>query len=150
MEFKSELYKQAFSRVKPSPEKLQEVIDMTENKKPRRIVRRFLVTAVIMALAALMAIGANAASGGELLAHIISYREYTQEDGQEVAEMEIQLDDDMLEKGGVGEFEIIQNEDGKAILSYTDENGKKVTKEIDTFELGPVEQVESQVESQIK
>ena len=41
---------------------------MTEQKEPRKIVRNLLVTAAIMALAVLTAMGANAASGGELFA----------------------------------------------------------------------------------
>lgn len=105
-----ERYKKMFSRVKASPEKIQEVIDMTENRKPRKIVRNLLVTAAIMALAVLTAMGANAASGGELFAKIVSYMEYTTEDGMDVAEMEIELDDKMLEGSTEGSFEIIQSE----------------------------------------
>lgn len=146
-----EKYKKMFSRVKASPEKIQEVIDMTETRKPRRIVRNLLVTAAIMALAVLTAMGANAASGGELFAKIVSYVEYTAEDGTEVAEMKIELDDKMLEGNNSGSFEIIQGEDGKAVMTFTDENGKKVTKEIDLEELdGTAGQVQSQVESQLK
>ena len=41
MEFYTDLYKRAFSKVKASPEKMQEVIAMTENKrKPRRTARQ--------------------------------------------------------------------------------------------------------------
>ena len=144
-------YKQAFSKLKASPEKIQEVINMTEAKKPRKIVRRLLVTAIIMALAVLTAMGANAASGGELFAQIISYVEYTTQDGTQVAEMEIKLDDGALASGGVGEFEVIQNEDGKAYMTYTDEDGNKVTKEIRLDELeGTASQVQSQVQSQME
>ncbi len=126
-----EKYKRMFSRVKASPEKIQEVIIMTEKRRPRKIVRSLLVTAVIMALAVLTAMGANAASGGELFAKIVSYTTYTAEDGTEVAEMEVELDDKMLEGNTTGSFEIVQGEDGKAVMTYTDENGKKVTQEID-------------------
>lgn len=104
---------------------------MTENRKPRRIVRNLLVTAAIMALAVLTAMGANAASGGELFAKIVSYTTYTTPEGDEIAEMEVELDDKMLEGNTTGSFEIVQDEDGKAVMTYTDENGKKVTKEID-------------------
>lgn len=133
-----EKYKKMFSRVKASPEKIQEVIDMTETRKPRRIVRNLLVTAAIMALAVLTAMGANAASGGELFARIVSYVEYTAEDGTEVAEMQVEIDDGALGEDGIGGFEIIQGEDGKAFMVYTDENGQKVTKEIDSFNLNGI------------
>lgn len=133
-----EKYKRIFSRVKASPEKIQEVIDMTETRKPRRIVRNLLVTAAIMAMAVLTAMGANAASGGELFAKIVSYVEYTTEDGEHVAEMQVEIDDDALGEDGIGEFEIMQGEDGKAVLTYTDENGQKVTKEIESFDLNGV------------
>ena len=150
MEFRPELYRQAFSRVKPSPEKRQEVIEMTEKKRPSRIVRRFLVTAVIMAIAALMAMGANAASGGKLFARLVSYQEFTDDNGQSAIKVEYQIDDDRLAEDGVGEFKIVQGEDGKAVLTYTDEDGKTVTEEIDSFVLdgnsSAIEQVESQAE----
>ncbi len=133
-----ERYKKMFSRVKASPEKIQEVIAMTEQKKPRKIVRNLLVTAAIMALAVLTVMGANAASGGELFAKIVSYTEYTAEDGSEVMEMTIDLDDSKLEGFTSGEFEIVQGEDGKAVLTYTDENGQKVSKVIDSFDLDGV------------
>lgn len=143
-----ERYKKMFSRVKASPEKIQEVIDMTETKKPRRIVRNLLVTAAIMALAVLTAMGANAASGGELFAKIVSYVEYTTEDGMDVAEMEIELDDRKMEGNTEGSFEIIQDESGKAVMVYTDENGKKVTTEIDLEGLdGVTGQVKEQQEA---
>lgn len=146
-----EKYKKMFSRVKASPEKIQEVIAMTEKRKPGRIVRNLLVAAAIMALAVLTAMGANAASGGELFAKIVSYVSYTADDGTEVAEMKIELDDKALEGNTDGTFEIVQGEDGKAVMTFTDENGKKVSREIDLEKLdGAVSQVQSQVESQLK
>lgn len=126
-----ERYKKMFSRVKASPEKIQEVIAMTENKRPKRIVQRLLVTAAIMALAALTAMGANAASGGELFARIVSFVSYTDEDGTEVAGIQIELDDKLLDGEGSGTFEIIEGEDGKASIVFADKDGRKVTKEID-------------------
>lgn len=123
---------------------------MTENKRPRRIVRGILVTVIIMALAVLTAVGANAASGGQLFAHLVSYHAYTDEDGTEVAEMEIEIDDDALANGGVGEFQITQDESGKAFMTYTDEDGNEVTQEIDLEEEidGITNQIQDQAESQ--
>lgn len=145
-------YKRAFSRLKASPEKIQEVIDMTENiRKPKRIIRHLLVAAAVVAFAALTAMGANAASGGKLFAQIVSYVEYEQ-DGEQVAKMEIQLDGEALEKGGVGEFKIVAGEDGKAYMTYTDENGKEVTQEInlEDYQNDTANEVQKQVESQLE
>ncbi len=47
----------------------------------------------------------------------------------------MEIDDDALGAGGIGEFEIVQGEDGKAVMTYTDENGQKVSKVIDSFNL---------------
>lgn len=124
-----ERYKKMFSRVKASPEKIQEVIDMTETKKPRRIVRNLLVTAAIMALAVLTAMGANAASGGELFKTVVAYA-FNGED----LELEYRLDDGSMFDGDSYTYEIVDGENGKTILTYTDENGNKVSKGIDAFQ----------------
>ena len=74
MEFYTDLYKRAFSKVKASPEKMQEVIAMTENKrKPRRTARRMLAVAAIAALAVLTAVGASAAQGGYIFTHVTAF-----------------------------------------------------------------------------
>lgn len=52
--------------------------------------------------------------------------------------MTIDLDDSKLEGFTSGEFEIVQGEDGKAVLTYTDENGQKVSKVIESFDLDGV------------
>lgn len=72
MEFNKELYQRAFSRVKASPEKIQEVLDMTESKRPK-LARRLLTAAVIAALLSLVALGANAAMGGEAFSRVIGF-----------------------------------------------------------------------------
>lgn len=132
MEFKPNLYKRACSRLTAPPKKIQEVIAMTEKqRKPKKIVRGLLVAAAIMALAVLGAMGANAATGGELFARIVSYVEY-EVDGGKVGKMVIEIDDDQLTEDCQGSFEIYQEgEDSKAYMTYTDENGQKITQEID-------------------
>ncbi|MCI8396038.1 MAG: hypothetical protein HFE89_05580, partial [Acutalibacter sp.] len=47
------LYKQTFSKLVPSPQLIQEVLDMTETKKrPKKfILRRLVVAALVVALA---------------------------------------------------------------------------------------------------
>lgn len=129
MEFNKELYQRAFSRVKASPEKIQEVIDMTENRRTKRIARKMLVAVAVTALAVLTAMGANAATGGQLFARIVSYTESA--DGS-TAEMVIEIDDGAEGGGQVQEFTLYEaGDDGKATMQYWDENGKEVRQEID-------------------
>lgn len=129
MEFNKELYQRALSRVKASPEKIQEVIDMTENRGTKRIARKLLVAVAVTALAVLTAMGANAATGGQLFARIVSYTESA--DGS-TAEMMVEIDDGALESGQVQDFTLYEaGDDGKATLTYRDENGKEVRQEID-------------------
>ncbi len=124
-----EKYKKMFSRVKASPEKIQEVIAMTESRKPRRIVRNLLVTAAIMALAVLTAMGANAASGGELFTYVVSCTF----NGQDSETVEYHLDSGDVVKGGLGSYVVIEGEDGKAVITYTDGDGNEVSNSIDAF-----------------
>lgn len=134
MEFHTDLYKRAFSKLTASPDRIKEVIEMTENKKPKRfILRRAAVTASVVALAFAVAAAANAASGGALLARVISSSSYVQGD-QCITEMVIEVDDgDAAGGAGYGQYEIEQKgEDGKAILFHLDENGNRVdSQEID-------------------
>ncbi len=126
-----ENYKKMFSRVKASPEKIQEVIAMTESRKPRKIVRNLLVTAAIMALAVLTAMGANAASGGELFTYVVSCTF----NGEDIETVEYHLDSGDVVKGGLGSYVITEGEDGRAVLTYTDKDGNEVSKDIETFGL---------------
>lgn len=129
MEFDRDLYKRTFSRLKASPEKIQEVIDMTENRKTKRIARKMLVAVAVTALAVLTAMGANAATGGQLFARIVSYTESA--DGT-TAEMVFEIDDSGEDGGKIQEFSLYEaGDDGKAVMRYWDENGKEVRQEID-------------------
>lgn len=132
MEFNRDLYKRACSKLTAPPDTVKEVIRMTEmQKKPRKWTRRMLVAAAVTALAVLTAMGANAASGGELFARIVSYVEYEQ-DGEKVGEIVVEIDDSAIGGNATGEYTIsIEGEEGKPVLSYTDEDGNKVSKEID-------------------
>lgn len=61
------LYKRTFSKITLPETKREEILSMTETGKTRKpIGRKLLVTAIVTALAAALAMGANAASGGEL------------------------------------------------------------------------------------
>ena len=124
-----ENYKKMFSRVKASPEKIQEVIAMTESRKPRKIVRNLLVTAAIMALAVLTAMGANAASGGELFTYVVSCTF----NGEDIETVEYHLDSGDVVKGGLGSYVITEGEAGRAVLTYTDKDGNEVSKDIEAF-----------------
>ena len=68
MEFNRDLYQKAFSRIALSDKKREEILQMTEQNEKRRkpIGRRMLVAAVTALLAAILAMGANAATGGEM------------------------------------------------------------------------------------
>lgn len=68
MEFDRDLYQKAFSRITLSDKKREEILHMSEQKEKRRkpIGRRMLVAAVTALLAAVLAMGANAATDGEL------------------------------------------------------------------------------------
>ena len=65
MEFDRDLYQKAFSRIALSDKKREEILHMTEQKEKRRkpLGRRMLVAAVTALLAAILAMGANAADG---------------------------------------------------------------------------------------
>lgn len=130
-----EKYKKMFSRVKASPEKIQEVIAMTEKRKPGRIVRNLLVAAAIMALAVLTAMGANAASGGELF-RILSFTEY-EENGTHVGEIVVEYDDDVVGEDKNGEYTIVMQGDTDDIEGYdlyhhyVDADGNEHMEELD-------------------
>lgn len=71
MEYGNELFQRTFSHLRASPRLREELLAMTEQKtnerKPKRYVaRRLLVTAMVLALAFALAMGANAATDGEL------------------------------------------------------------------------------------
>lgn len=87
MELDRDLYQRAFSKITLSESKREEILKMTEQaKKPKRFVgRKLLIAAAAVALAAALAMGANAASGGELGERFVDYLcSFTAEDGTEV------------------------------------------------------------------
>lgn len=87
MELDRDLYQRAFSKITLSESKREEILKMTEQaKKPKKwIGRKLLITAAAMVLAAALAMGANAASGGELGERFVDYLcSFTAEDGTEV------------------------------------------------------------------
>ncbi len=66
-----DLFQRTFSHLEISPALSEKLSAITEtagkDKKPKRfILRRLTVTAVILALAVVLTVGANAATGGEL------------------------------------------------------------------------------------
>ncbi len=108
MKLEKESYRQTFSQLKASPELRKELLAMTENKeksrKPKKFVlRRLAVAAAVMALAFALAMGANAATGGELYEATIGRVIYTftMEDG---GKAEIFANDD-------GSFTVIERRD---------------------------------------
>lgn len=117
MEPSKELYQRTFSRLKASPELGKELLSMTEKtRKPKKfILRRLAVAAAVTALAAALAMGANAATGGELYEATIGKLVYTfkMDDGN-IARM-------YEGKSADGKVNFIIEEEGAA--SSTDESG---------------------------
>lgn len=71
MKMDKTLYERTFSHLKASPALREELLTMTEQskgtRKPKKfILRRLAIVAAVMALAAALAMGANAATNGEL------------------------------------------------------------------------------------
>lgn len=122
-----ELFQRTFSKVKASPKMYQEVIRMTEQRKPKRfILRRLVVAALVLALAAALAMGANAATEGGLFKHFVSLITYC-EDGSILLtyEGDEKMDGDIIFT--VREF----GKDGKGYITYEDKDGNTITEEVD-------------------
>ncbi len=66
-------YRQTFAHVKAPPQLTTEVLNMTEQKrKPKKfIARRLVAAAIATAMLGALALGANAATGGELFDRIV-------------------------------------------------------------------------------
>ena len=102
---------------------------MTEQRKPKRfIVRRLVVAALVLALAAALAMGANAATNGEFFNHVVTFVTTTVD-----GEMEIEVTADLgaiTEDGMV--FTVRDTGDGrKSYITYRDKNGNIITEEMD-------------------
>lgn len=128
------LFEQTFSKLTASPRMIQEVINMTETKRrPKKfILRRLVIAALVMALAFALAMGANAASNGELFKSVMTFVSYT-DDGMAI---EVSIDTDALEnacEAGATVFSIEDdvNGDGRAKIFYKDRDGNYVTEEFD-------------------
>lgn len=82
-------YRQTFAKLKAPPRMETEVYQMTEQRRrPKKFVaRRLVVAAMAAALAGALAIGANAATGGELFGNIVitlageGFRQVESDDG---------------------------------------------------------------------
>lgn len=135
MEFHPDVYKRACSKLNAPPDAVKEAIEMIEQKrKPRKAVRNLLVTAAILALAVLAAMGANAASDGELFEEVLFFSvcKATDESGEVKLSMDVAENGDALQSAQ--KFTITEDGEGKAYLTYTDENGAQVREEFDLTE----------------
>lgn len=108
------LFKQTFSKLTASPHILEEVIEMTERKqKPKKfILRRLVVAALAMALAAALAMGANAATNGKLFESVMTFTAIG-DDGTAYA---ITINKEAVEQAA---------EDGEVIYTFTEQEGEK-------------------------
>lgn len=105
---------------------------MTETKKrPKKfILRRLVVAALVVALAAALAMGANAATGGELFKGVASFVTYS-EDGETIM---VTVDFDALEgaeDGDVEDFSIEEKGSGQGRIVYKDKDGNTVIEDIE-------------------
>ena len=135
MEFHPDVYKRACSKLNAPPDAVKEAIEMIEQKrKPRKAVRNLLVTDAILALAVLAAMGANAASDGELFEEVLFFSvcKATDESGEVKLSMDVAENGDALQNAQ--KFTITEDGEGKAYLTYTDENGIQVREELDLTE----------------
>ena len=135
MEFHPDVYKRACSKLNAPPDAVKEAIEMIEQKrKPRKAVRNLLVTPAILALAVLAAMGANAASDGELFEEVLFFSvcKATDESGEVKLSMDVAENGDALQNAQ--KFTITEDGEGKAYLTYTDENGIQVREELDLTE----------------
>jgi len=105
---------------------------MTETKKrPKKfILRRLVVAALVVALATALAMGANAATGGELFKGVVSFVSYS-EDGEAIM---VTVDSDALEAaedGDVEYFSIKEKGSGQGRIVYKDKDGNTVIEDIE-------------------
>lgn len=138
MEYGNELFQRTFSHLRASPRLREELLAMTEQKtserKPKRYVaRKLLVAAMVLALAFALAMGANAATGGELYEATIGKMVYTftldgggkgelyvkEDGGVVIVARDDDVDDEAAENSGNGVYE-------KSIEVETDEDGNTV------------------------
>ncbi len=126
------LFKQTFSKLTVSPQFIQEVIEMTETKKgPKKfILRRLLIAALAVALAFALAMGANAASGGELFESVVSFVSYTV-DGQAIAFAVNSNALEEIEEDGTVVYHFKETGDGKMVMGYKSNDGKTSLIEIE-------------------
>ena len=135
MEFHPDVYKRACSKLNAPPDAVKEAIEMIEQKrKPRKAVRNLLVPAAILALAVRAAMGANAASDGELFEEVLFFSvcKTTDESGEVKLSMDVAENGDALQNAQ--KFTITEDGEGKAYLTYTEENGIQVREELDLME----------------
>lgn len=94
MERNKELFQRTFSRLKASPESGKELLAMMEQaKKPKKFaLRRLAVAAAVLALAVALAMGANAATGGEMFGTVLKYVTSFTMDGSKIDMYEGKID----------------------------------------------------------
>ncbi len=137
-------YQKAFSQLKISPELRKELLAMTEKtektRKPKKFaMRRLAVAAAVMALAFALAMGANAATGGEMFGSIVNYvQSWTMPDGSKVDMYQGKLKESgetvffsiETEGDNVGKaigIDLPEDESENPIITYEDQDGNVVT-----------------------
>ena len=94
-------YRQTFAHMKAPPQLETEVLNLTEQKRgPKRfVVRRLLVAGIAAGMLGALAVGANAATGGELFDNIVislageGFQEVESQDGTHIYRGELNGED---------------------------------------------------------
>lgn len=129
-ELDKDLFRQTFSKVKASPDTLKEAIKMTEmQSKPKKfILRRLAVAALVLALAVAVAMGANAATNGELFKTVSTFVTIL-DDGTEVTWAVNQKGLESTSEDSPICFEFADGNGSHSALIYKDEDGNYTIKE---------------------
>lgn len=129
-ELDKDLFRQTFSKVKASPDTLKEAIKMTEmQSKPKKfILRRLAVAALVLALAFALAMGANAATNGELFKTVSTFVTI-QDDGSAVTWAVNQKSLENTSEDAPLYFEFADGNGSHSALIYKDEDGNFTIKE---------------------
>lgn len=133
MKLDKELYQQTFSRLTAPSQLRKELLAMTEQTEKKRrpkkfILRRLVVAAMVMALAFALAMGANAATDGELFGYVAEYvTSFTTPEGDTVQMYTGKLESGEtvyynIETEGGAEGELIL--DGSQATFYKDKDDK--------------------------
>lgn len=120
----TELFQKTFSKLRASPDTGKELDFMTNTKRqPKKfILRKLVIAAAVSVLAAATALGANAATGGELFGTVVTYLRSWTENGATVDLYETEIDGEKVYVAVDSGAEVEANESGVTVY-MKDEDG---------------------------